>query len=134
MMNGNIEKTRLFGFRIVRLSPLLALLLGVVVLVGHFYIGFKIPFIVAMFVLGMISSHLPVMQYRTGNPLYARVFGGVLGACVFIISAITHSYELSIFMSALGGLYAGLCILFGISVVFAVLKKRLIHYIETGKW
>lgn len=52
IMNKDIEKNRSFGCRIIKLSPLLMLLLGVVVSVGQLLIGFQNPFIVAMFLLG----------------------------------------------------------------------------------
>lgn len=117
-MNKRIEKSRTFGLKIVSFSPLAMLILGTVVVLGHIYIGFRISLIASMFVLGMALSPLLVMQYRTGNQIYAMIYGGVFGLCGSIIFFITSSDEVSRQMGVLVGLYGALCSLFGISLFF----------------
>ena len=129
-MNEDIAKGRSFGCKVVRFSPLIMLSLFVIAFVGYRLLHFPIRLIVPMFLLGIILSPLLVKQYKTGNPLYAKIFGGAFGLCGFVIFFITSSAEMNI----LTGVYGALCSLFGISVVFVILRKRLIHYIQTGEW
>lgn len=74
------------------------------------------------------------MQYRTGNPFYARIYGGVFGLCFIIIFLINRLHELSVFLGILTAFHGASCALFGIPVVFVVLRNRLIRYIEVGEW
>jgi hypothetical protein len=83
-----------------------------------------------MLVLGVVLSPLLIKQYRTGNNLYAKIYGGAWGLCGFTIFFVTSSGEMSI----LAGVYGALCTLFGISIVFVILRKRLIHFIQIGDW
>jgi hypothetical protein len=135
MIDKNIEKNRLFGTKIIKFSPLGTLLFGVIVFIGYHFYYFPIQLMVLSFILGLVLSPFVVKQYRTGNPLYAKIYGGLLGIGFFIIFFfITSSSEMNIKISVVAGLYGVSCIFLGISVVFTILRRKLIHYIQFGDW
>ena len=129
-MNNNIEKSRVFGLRIISLSPSVTLILGVFVVLGQVFISLRFLFIACMFVLGIVLSPLLVMQYKTGERKYAMIYGGAFGFCTFIIVIITFPTGTTFEINAIAGLYGALCSLFGTSLIFSVLRNRLIKYIK----
>ncbi len=131
-MKNRIKKSRSFGLKVVKYSPWEALLLSIMVLVGSAFINYDLYFIAAFFIVGMVSSPLLIKQYRTGSMGYAAIFGGAMGLAFPIIFPTTRAYEnvASTVTAPLYGLYGALCLLFGVSVVFLLFRKRLIIYIS----
>ena len=108
----------------------MASILAALLAIGQFFVGLGYFFIACMFILGVVLSLLLVMQYKTGNHIYAMVYGGIFGLSVFMIAIVASPTGMNTEINPLSGLYGAVCSLFGISIIFSILRKRIIRFIK----
>jgi hypothetical protein len=128
-----VDRITSWGARVVRFSPLEMLLLGALVILGNVYVGFEKEYTLAAFTLGILLSPVAFWLYKSGRGALTPSFlsGLALFAAFIIVTRLARVESgQGLFV---GGAYAGICLLFGVSVPFTILRRRLLRDLEDGE-
>lgn len=123
-MDATRYQTRVL--KMVRMSPWIALFLGIIVIVFHYFAGSGLLYSLALFILGVALSPVVIKEYETGRMRYMVLYGALLGFGYAAIGRIEHA-EWNLILD---GIYAGTCMVFGTSVVFALSRERILRYLS----
>jgi hypothetical protein len=123
-MDTNKNRSRILRF--ITINPWIALVVGVIVIVFYQYAGSSLLSCLAMCVFGAALSPVVAKQYKTGQLRYALLYGALFG----IGMAAFDRMELAGTNPFVTSIYAGICTLFGVSVVFAIFRQRLLQYLS----
>jgi len=124
------DKMTSWGVKVIRFSPLEMILLGILLVLSRKYVGFGREFTLAAFAAGLALFPIVLRLYKIGERALASSL--LLGLAVFLVFLIVTRFERfeSGQAPVVGGLYAGVCLLFGTSVPFTLLRGRLLRYLE----
>lgn len=127
-MDTNTSRSRLLRF--ITISPWIAFGVGVILIIFYKYAGASLLSCLAMCALGAALSPVVAKQYKTGQLRYALIYGALLGIGLAVFDRV--GVEASATNPFLTSLYAGICTVFGVSVVFAIFRQRLLQYLSPG--
>jgi hypothetical protein len=123
-MDTNKNRSRILRF--ITISPWIALVVGVIVIVFYQYAGSSPLSCLTMCVFGAALSPVVAKLYKTGQVRYALLYGALFG----IGMAVFDRMELAGTNPIVTSIYAGICTVFGVSVVFAFFRQRLLQYLS----
>ncbi|MDI6807840.1 MAG: hypothetical protein QME66_02515 [Candidatus Eisenbacteria bacterium] len=124
------DKMTSWGMKVIRFSPLEMLLLGILVFLGYTYAGFGKEFTLAAFAVGVVLSPIALGLYKGGKGAFTPFLLSFL-AVILVFLVVTRLAKLESGQGpVVGGLYAGICLLFGTSILFTLLRGRLLRYLQ----
>lgn len=125
-METNMSRSRVL--RVITISQWTALGVGVILIVFYKYVVASLLSCLAMCAFGAALSPVVAKQYKTGELKYSLLYGALLGIGLTVFD--TAGVEPTATNPFLSSLYAGMCTVFGGSLVFAIFKQHLLRYLS----